>query len=197
MAALSLVLRAVAFFNYRFDADEQQHLHVTWGWTAGLVQYRDYFDNHAPLFHLLTAPILALLGERRDILHWMRVPMLVLFAIVIWATYVIGRKLYDERVAVWSVVLLSLFPPFFLKSLEYRTDNLWTALWMIALVLLVRERSFFFTGLILGCAMATSLKTTLLVVSLGVAALLARRGGQWLKAAIGFAIVPAALLVFF
>src|SRR5688572_29311378 len=65
-AALSLVLRAIAFFNYRFDVDEQQHLHVTWGWTAGLVQYRDYFDNHAPLFHLLTAPLLALMGERSD-----------------------------------------------------------------------------------------------------------------------------------
>ncbi len=197
LAALSLGLRAVAFFNYRFDADEQQHLHVTWGWTAGLVQYRDYFDNHAPLFHLTTAPLLALLGERRDILHWMRVPMLVVFAIVLWATYVIARRLYDERVATWSVVLLSLFPPFFLKSLEYRTDNLWTMFWMIALVLLIRERSMFLAGLLLGCAMATSLKTTLLVFSIVVAAILAKRGGNWLKAAIGFAIVPVALLIFF
>ena len=50
-AALALVLRAAALFRYRFDSDEQQHLHVTWGWTAGLMQYRDLFDNHAPLFH--------------------------------------------------------------------------------------------------------------------------------------------------
>ena len=197
MAALSLVLRAVAFFNYRFDADEQQHLHVTWGWTAGYVQYRDYFDNHAPLFHLATAPLLALLGERREILHWMRVPMLLLFAVVLWATYVIGRKLYDERVALWAVVLLSLFPPFFLKSLEYRSDNLWTALWMVALVLLIRDRSMFLIGLILGCAMATSLKTALLVISLAVAAILAKRSGEWLRAAAGFALVPAALLIVF
>jgi hypothetical protein len=197
LAALSLGLRAVAFFNYRFDADEQQHLHVTWGWTAGLVQYRDYFDNHAPLFHLGTAPILALLGERSDILHWMRIPMLALFAAVLWATYVIARDLYDERVAVWATMLLSLFPPFFLKSLEYRTDNLWTALWMIALVMLIRQRRPFLTGLLLGCAFATSLKTTLLVVSLIVAAMLAKRGGAWIKTAIGFAIVPSALLIFF
>ena len=87
------------FFRYRFDSDEQQHLHVAWGWTAGLVQYRDLFDNHAPLFHLLTAPILALVGERADILLWMRVPMLVLFGDRALGDVAIARKLYDERVA--------------------------------------------------------------------------------------------------
>ncbi|HEV8434125.1 MAG TPA: hypothetical protein VGR95_11980, partial [Thermoanaerobaculia bacterium] len=48
IAAASVVLRAVCYFRYRFDSDEPQHLHVAWGWTQGLVQYRDYFDNHAP-----------------------------------------------------------------------------------------------------------------------------------------------------
>ena len=199
------MLRALAFFRYRFDADEQQHLHVAWGWTAGMVQYRDYFDNHAPLFHLLTAPILALLAERSDILLWMRGPMLVLFGIVLWGTYVLARELYDERVAMWSVVLLALFPPFFLKSLEYRTDNLWTALWIVALVLLVRQRQMFWIGFVLGCAMATSLKTSLLLITLGVALIVARlfakwtppKRGGWLEALAGFAIVPAALLIFF
>jgi hypothetical protein len=199
MAAVSLILRAIAFFNYRFDADEQQHLHVTWGWTAGLVQYRDYFDNHAPLFHLVTAPLLALLGERSDILFWMRAPMLALFAIVLWATYILGRELYDARVGAWAAVMLSLFPPFFLKSLEYRTDNLWNALWMLAVVVLVRRGNAFLAGLILGCAMATSLKTSLLVIALAVAAAFACRV-WWRDAAkffAGFVIVPAILLLFF
>ena len=96
LAALAFVLRVAAYFRYRFDSDEQQHLHVTWGWTAGLVQYRDLFDNHAPLFHILMAPLLALvgatLGERPDILLWMRLPMVVLFAIVVWATCTIARR---------------------------------------------------------------------------------------------------------
>lgn len=202
MAAASLVLRALAFFRYRFDADEQHHAHVAWGWTDGLVQYRDYFDNHAPLFHLLTAPLIALVGERRDILFWLRIPMLLLFAVVIWGTYVIARKLYDERTALWAAVLLSLFPPFFLKSLEYRTDNLWTALWIVALLLLMQQRMFLF-GLVLGCAMATSLKTMLLVVTIAAATLIAARFAKWSpangwwKALVGFAIVPVALAIFF
>ena len=63
------------------------------------MQYRDFFDNHHPLFHLLTAPFAALVGERSTALLWMRLPMLALFGVVMWATYVLGRRLYDERIA--------------------------------------------------------------------------------------------------
>ena len=223
-AVLALVLRALALFRYRFDSDEQQHLHVAWGWTAGKVQYRDLFDNHAPLFHMITAPILALFGERSDILLWMRLPMLVLFGVVLWATFDVGRRLYDTHVAAWAVVLLALFPPFFLKSLEYRTDNLWNAFWMLAVVGLIRGWRPFFIGLLLGCALAVSLKTPLLLVALG-AALLLRSGPPpsrrltWRRPAAtgaggtpapqpagrrrsaegiaGFVMVPAALAIFF
>ncbi len=197
------MLRIVAFFHYRFDADEQQHAHVAWGWTGGMVQYRDFFDNHVPLFHLLMAPFVALAGERPTILLWLRVPIVALFAIVVWATYVIARKLYDERVARWAALLLSLFPPFFLKSLEFRTDNLWNALWMLALVALVRRARPFVIGLILGATFAVSLKTTLIVATLLISAAIVHffvgkvpaRG--WLEALGGFAIIPAILAIVF
>src|SRR5438874_6884260 len=96
LTILSLALRAIAFFNFRFDSDEPQHLHVTWGWTAGLLQYRDVFDNHAPLFHMLTAPILRMVGERPNALLFMRVPMLLPFAAIIVGTYTLGRRLYSH-----------------------------------------------------------------------------------------------------
>jgi hypothetical protein len=172
------------------------------------VQYRDYFDNHAPLFHLTMAPILgaftALFGERSDVLLWMRLPMLVPFAVICWATFVLARRLYDERVAYAAVLLLVLFPPFFLKSLEVRTDNLWTMLWMLALVALPRR--MFVAGLLLGCAFAVSLKTTLLVATLVVSWLIVAivrrqplRGHRKasLYALLGFVIAPAALIAFF
>lgn len=202
-AAATLLLRALAYFRYRFDADEQHHLHVVWGWTAGMVQYRDYFDNHAPLFHLLLAPVLALFGERSDILLWMRAPMLVLFGIVIWTTWEVGRRIYDERIAAWAAVLLALFPPFFLKSLEVRTDNLWNALWMLTVLALVLRRRPFLIGLLLGAAFATSLKTMLLIITLLVAALLTRlftktrAQFRWLEALAGFAVIPLILATYF
>jgi hypothetical protein len=212
LALLSLVLKTLGFFHYRFDSDESQHLHVAWGWTAGLVQYRDLFDNHAPLFHLITAPILALVGERDDVLLYMRGPMIPLFAVVVGATYTLGRQAWSQRTGLWAAVLLMLCPPFFLKSLEYRTDNLWNALWLIAL-LLIAEVTFsrldaFLAGLVLGCALAVSLKTPLLIVSALLAALeadfLLGRLPSWrgalskaALAAAGFAIIPCAVLLLF
>jgi hypothetical protein len=201
LAALAFVLRALAFFRYRFDSDEQQHLHVAWGWTAGLVQYRDLFDNHAPLFHMLMAPLLALVGERSDILLWMRVPMLALFAIVVWVTYKIARETFGERAAAWAALLLVLFPPFFLKSLEFRNDNLWTTLWMLALFALMR-RKMFVAGLLLGAALAVSLKTAVLVVALLIASAIVwrfrkERMSGWGAALAGFVLIPAATAIFF
>jgi MFS family permease len=212
IAAAALAMRLVAFFHYRFDSDEPQHLHVAWGWTAGLLQYRDLFDNHAPLFHMAAAPLLRMLGERPDILLYMRAAMVVLWLIVTLATYAIARRLYDARVALWSTLLLSVFPPFFLKSLEFRTDNLWNTFWMLAVVaLLFGSRStgvFFAAGLLLGCALSVSLKTSLLLVTLAGAATITwfmclreRRTGtraQHLVAlTLGFAVVPSLIVSYF
>jgi hypothetical protein len=208
-AAVSLVLRCVAFFHYRFDSDEPQHLHVTWGWTAGLVQYRDYFDNHVPLFHIATAPLLAALGERANILFYMRAAMLPFFAVVLVCTYFLALRLYSQRVALWSVVILSLWPSFFLKSLEYRNDNAWSALWMIALVVLVSAppspRRWFIAGLLLGISLATSLKTPLLIITLATAGLITRYvhrdktpfGASLAAAFGGLVIVPAIVASYF
>src|SRR5712691_4197397 len=135
LAILCGVMRGVAFFHYRFDSDEPQHLHVAWGWTAELLQYRDLFDNHAPLFHMASAPLLRFLGERPDILLFMRAPMVIPWLITSFATFTFARRLYDTRVAVWATLLLNAFPPFFLKSIEYRTDNLWNSFWMLALLI--------------------------------------------------------------
>ena len=177
-AIVSLALRAIAFFHYRFDSDEPQHLHVAWGWTRGLVQYRDVFDNHTPLLHLMFAPLLARLGERPDILIYMRAPMLIFWAVVLGCTYVLGTRLYDRRIAAAATVMLSIFPTFFLKSLEFRNDNLWSALWMLTVVVLtggpIGIVRFFIAGVILGAAAATSLKTIILVVCLLICAIATR-----------------------
>ena len=210
LSVLCLVLRAAAFLRYRFDSDEPQHLHVAWGWTAGLVQYRDLFDNHAPLFHILMAPILRLVGERPDVLLYMRAPMLLLFAVIVWGTYLLGRRLYSARVGAWAALLLSLYPTFFLKSLEFRTDNLWNTLWIVALLLLTSALPgrLFLTGVVLGLAFCVSLKTTLLVITLGLSGAIVygfavrRRSLGWLTAIVlpvagGAVIAPAIVLWWF
>ena len=174
LAASMVVLRAIAFFHHRVDSDETQHLHVAWGWTAGLLQYRDVFDNHAPLFHMLSAPLVAILGERPDVILWMRGAMVPLFFASLVSTFFIARCLYSVRTACWTVAIAAAYPPFFLKSLEYRTDNLWSALWLLAMALLVTRKSTSLAGFVLGCALCTSMKTLPLLFSLAIATLIAR-----------------------
>src|SRR5581483_4228311 len=178
--------------------------------TAGLLQYRDVFDNHMPLFHILTAPFLKMIGERPDALLYMRAPIILMFAVVVWATYVMGKRLYDARIAIWSVLLLVLFPVFFLKSIEYRNDNLWNAFWYLARIVMTGGAAtaprLFVTGLLLGCALATSMKTVLILITLGVAAIATyafrrRPMTHWLRSSLlvlaGTSVVPAIIVGYF
>ncbi len=168
---LILVLRIVAFAVQKWDSDETQHLHVVWGWAHGALAYRDFFDNHCPLFQLLSVPPFLLCGERPDIVMLMRWLNLPLFLIALWSVYRLGQKLFSRRVGVASALILGLFPPFFLKAGEFRPDNLWNAEWLLALVLLFGEKPkiwrIFAAGLLLGAAFATSMKAVFLFTVLG------------------------------
>ncbi len=208
------LLRAFYIFHAKVDSDEPQHLHVAWGWTHGLLQYRDLFDNHTPLFHLLMAPVLSAMGEREDIIICMRWVMVPLFAFCLWSVYRIGKRLYSPEAGRWAAVLAAFFPKFFFVSGQFRSDDLWVALWLAALVVLVEgkfsTRRSFYTGVLLGLTVACSLKTTLLLVALfsGVVAVallnmrLRQRGLEWWRLrvvvfALGILVAPLSLCVFY
>lgn len=175
LLALTLFLRIVCIFRCHFDSDEPQHLHVVWGWAHGLLQYRDIFDNHTPLFHLLCTPIFVAFGERPEVLFVMRLAMIPLYLLALWSTYIIGQVIFSQRVGMWAAVFAGLYSPFFLCSLQFRTDDLWIVFWLLAIVLLVRghltQLRSFIVGFFLSLAVGVSMKTTLLLFALGVSAL--------------------------
>ena len=208
-------MRVVYAFVYRVDSDEPQHLHIVWGWAHGLLQYRDLFDNHSPLFQMLSAPLFWALGEHAWIVVPMRLAMLPLFLADLWLVYLIGRKLYGQRWGIWMAIVAGGIPAFFLVTTEFRTDDLWTTLWLAAVYVaisgpMVGKRAFLF-GLMMGACFAVSMKTMLLVISLGVAGLellalqiLSRRhsragviAGSAVLILAGMAIIPGLLIAFF
>ena len=171
---LMVLVRVINITRYRFDSDEAQHLHVIWGWTRGLVQYRDLFDNHMPLFHILLAPIFGLIGERPTVLYWMRFILLPMYFVAAWCTYRIAAVIFSRRVGVWSVILVGLFFRYHFISLEFRTDNVWAPLWLLCMTVLV-SGSFsvsrmLVAGVFLGLCFAVSPKSVLFLISLGIAA---------------------------
>src|SRR5215467_2371504 len=139
VAGFFLVLLGLRYFyvtGQAWDSDEPQHLHVVWAWASGLLPYKDVFDNHSPLFQALSAPIFALLGERADIVTAMRWVILPVSVLVLWMTYLLGRRLFSRRVALWGSVLAACFPDLYFKLDEYRPDLFWCALWLIMLAIL-------------------------------------------------------------
>jgi hypothetical protein len=170
LLAAAVTLRLLGVWEYRFNSDEPQHAHVVWGWTRGLVQYRDFFDNHTPLFHMLWAPLLAAFGDSVRSLFWLRLTMLPLYLAALALTYVLGRRLLSPRAALWGTVLTALLPPFFVKTLEFRTDVPWTLLWLAAFQVTtggaLGPARLFAAGLLVGAAAAVSLKSSLVLACL-------------------------------
>jgi hypothetical protein len=170
LLGVAVALRLLGVWEYRFNSDEPQHAHVVWGWTSGLVQYRDLFDNHTPLFHMLWAPLLAAFGEGVRTLFWLRLTMLPLYLAALAVTWLIGRRLLSPRAALWGTVLTALLPPFFVKTLEFRTDVPWTLLWLAAFQVATGgtpgPARLFVAGLAVGAAAAVSLKSSLLLACL-------------------------------
>src|SRR6266850_2178197 len=206
LCAAGLALRVAYVFAYPFDSDEPQHLHVAWAWTKGLLPYRDVFDNHAPLFHILSAPFVALIGETPRILVLMRLTMVPLFAAALWGSFLLGRRLFGTRAGLWSAVICGLSPTFFFKSLEYRADVLWAALWLLAIAVLLDERldarRGFYGGLLLGACLAVSLKTSMLLAALAIASavvlVLSPRAGAFAASVLGgLVVLPLAIVLFF
>ena len=197
------------------NSDEPQHLHVAWGWTQGMVQYRDFFDNHTPLFHLTMAPLVAWIGEQADIIFKMRMAMLPLFAASLGCIAWLGARLSSQRAGLWAALLAATCPVFLIKSSEFRADVLWMTVWVATLAVALTgpftRRRAFVAGLLLGVCFGVSMKTLLLCLSLlaslgllGVVLqkaerkrLLAASAANALPALAGVSIVPLALVGFF
>ncbi|HEX2121784.1 MAG TPA: glycosyltransferase family 39 protein [Thermoanaerobaculia bacterium] len=140
-AAAVVAVRLLFAFFLHINSDEPQHLHVAWAWSRGLVQYRDVFDNHFPLLHLLFAPLMAIVPESSSVIVLMRLALLPFVLGAAWLLYRVGRPLLGTSAAAIAALLFTVLPPWLPKSAEFRNDTLWIFLWLAALALLIgRQR---------------------------------------------------------
>lgn len=218
-----LGLRVWAACRVEFTSDESQHLHLVWAWANHLwpyhgfpsLPYRDVFDNHAPLFHMLCAPLFRTFGETAQVMIFMRLAMLPVFAASLWCLAKIGAALFSRRTGWWAAVFAGYFPFLFLKTVEFRTDDLWMAVWLGAVAVAVggplTPRRMGVVGVLLGAAFGVSMKTVLLLLALLLAGAVVfllgqkgatperRRQAAWgLAAGVGgLLIVPVLIVTYF
>jgi hypothetical protein len=199
--ACAALFRVFCMTRAPIDSDEPQHLHVAWMWWNGLIGYRDFFDNHMPLFHMTVAPLLGLIGERSDVFWIARLLMLPLGVGVIVASYFVARRMYGPVTGFWCAITVSLFPPLVLKGVEFRNDNATVLLAIAAVVVLLPGLTpprVFLGSLLLGIGFVTSIKTGILVAALFLAVASTHRLTVRLVApAVGFFIAPGLMAAFF
>jgi hypothetical protein len=171
---IAFAVRMILTRVHGIDSDEPQHLHVAWAWSRGFVQYRDVFDNHFPLLHLLFAPVMAVMPENSSVFLWMRLAMLPVAVGCGWLVFSIGRPLLGERGAMVAAIVSTVLPPWLPKSVEFRNDSLWIFFWLLTLALLVRRRRPFLAGLAAALCLLASVKALPLLVAHGLALLSAR-----------------------
>jgi hypothetical protein len=125
----------------------------------------------------------------------------------------VGARIYTKRGSLWAVVLAAASARFFFKMGEFRTDVLWTLLWFAVLACFSHPNPRFFKwgGLLLGAALAVSLKTSMMILALlysgvGVAlfawrsrrhGLLREIGRCLFPTLVAFAIIPGLVIAYF
>jgi hypothetical protein len=200
---LAVSLRAAAILRYRIDSDEPQHLHTAWMWSRGLIGYRDFYDNHTPLFHILMAPLLGAARESTQVFLIGRLAMLPIAIASLAVLYWIARRLYGTSIAAWSVIAAAVLPPVLLKSIEFRNDNLWVLCCLGALAFVIAApltpRRAAILGILLAVSLMTSIKTVFFAAAIAIA-IVTIDGVTipiMLAAAAGFLIPTAALVAWF
>jgi hypothetical protein len=118
-----------------------------------------------PLFHWLAAPFFLVLGERPDVMFWLRLLMIPLAIVCSLLTGWCAAALYGIRAGWWSALLAAAFPTYFIYIGQFRADVLWTVFCLacFAIYLLWPTTSWkaFVLGLCAGAALTASLKTVL------------------------------------
>ena len=176
LAAATVVVRAVFTVLRKIDSDEPQHLHVAWAWTKGLVQYRDVFDNHLPLLHMLFAPVMPLAPESSGVFLFMRAAIAPFAIACAYLFYLLVKPFYGTRIAAVAALTFSVSHPWLPKSVEFRNDTLWMFFWLAALALFVRNRHFA-AGVMMALSFLASIKTAPIVLAHALAFATQRRGG--------------------
>ncbi len=211
LAVATILVVLVLKWHYlgllKVDSDEPQHLHVVWLWTQGLLPYRDAFDNHMPLFSWSMAPLLRWVGERPDAVLAMRLPMLLLWLVGLWPLALIALASGGRRVLPLALLLVTLDTVLFAYSQQFRPDNPWAVFWLTAMAALSgagRGRGrLMLAGLFAGAALATSMKTSVLLATLAAAAVsvavVERRRlfapGEIASFVLGMAVLPVTVVM--
>lgn len=163
--------------------DEVEHAHAAWSIARGLTMYRDFFEVHTPLYHLLLAAPLRWLdveGSLDTALGFLRAARVVNWSstlAVLWLVWVLASLVHGKRVALVAVGFLAHSEMYMDKAIELRPDPLGVLLLLGSLTMIVRSvrgeqareagrGTYLVAGVLFGAAVLATQKVLLAVPGL-------------------------------
>ena len=133
LLALSILVRTFLTWFRHFNADEFQHLHAAWMIHLGYLPYQDFWENHAPLLYYALAHILSIFKEGPPAVHIARMLLSAAGLLILVVVYKIALHAFDRKIALLSVVLLSISEIYIQKTIEVRPDQLLVLCWLLSI----------------------------------------------------------------
>ena len=136
---ISIVFRLALTLNREVDIDEFQHLHAAWMVSQHYLLYRDFWENHTPLFYYLLIPLFHLVREGSRLVIVARIIMSCAAFIILLLVYLLARIDHDRKTSFLAVLILSYMVIFVEKSIEVRPDQMLISLWLTSLWMAIRS----------------------------------------------------------
>jgi hypothetical protein len=122
-----IALGYFARLNFGQEDDELQHLHMAWRIGQGQVPYRDFFELHPPLWHMVMAPVVRdLRSFNQTPLRELRAVHALVILLILLANYAILRRLMPPAPAACGAGLFLISSAFSFAWFDIRPD--WIAL---------------------------------------------------------------------
>jgi hypothetical protein len=163
----SIILRGALTLNREIDIDEFQHLHVAWMVSQHYLIYKDFWENHTPLFYYLLLPLFRFCKEGPNLVLLVRVITSLSAFGILYLTYALARIHHDRLTSFLAALILSYMVIFVQKSIEVRPDQLVVTLWLASLCISIKALSarqrlrLFAAGFLMGIAFLLSPKALL------------------------------------
>jgi len=172
LVCLILIVFYLSLQKY-FDQDEFEAIHTAWKITKGEKIYVDFFQHHHPFFYYLLAPVVKIMGERTQTLTVLRILAFLLLLTILTTTYYLGRAVFNKRVGLISLLLLTSCSVFIAKAIEVRPDVIQSLFAVLAILFLFfyfkyeRKRSLILSSIFLAVSFLFLQKAVFLICLIG------------------------------
>ncbi len=135
---LGSILVVILFhsLNRFFDHDEFATIHTSWKMLRGEKIFVDFFQHHNPLFYYMLIPIIGALGDNIHTVIAIRLIVFLIIPLILLATYLIAKKIYNNETGIISLVLLVCTFSFATKVMEIRPDVMETLFALVSILFL-------------------------------------------------------------